>query len=336
MDELRVEARLQDLPLAERFTIARQTWTVATSLYVRVVYGDVEGWGEVQPADRWDETPDSALEQIRGVDLRRLSGPFDLEALGDVLPAGSARCALDVAFHDLAAKLAGVSVRELLGLGRRTLQPTSVTVPISDPSKMLERTKKLSGYPIIKTKVGFDGDVDAIRKMREIYGGRLRVDANEGWDVDDAVERLQALAEFDIELCEQPIPSGNLDGMRKVRDASPIPIYADEDVCDSKDVARLHGSVDGVNLKIRKTGGLREFMRCAAVARSLDMGVMIGCDLESGIGITAGASVAPLADFVDLDGPLLLAEDPYPGLKYDGADLLVPEEPGLGLTKVPW
>jgi L-alanine-DL-glutamate epimerase-like enolase superfamily enzyme len=270
------------------------------------------------------------------VDPKAFSGPFDQEALGEVLPSGSARCALDIAFHDLCGKLAGVSVRELVGLGSRAPEPTSVTVPISDPNAMVERTRKLAGYPIIKTKVGFDGDVDAIRAIREIFGGRLRVDANEGWDVDDAVDRLQALAEFDIELCEQPIPANNLDGLRKVREASPIPIFADEDVCDSRDVARLHGSVDGVNLKVRKTGGLREFLRCVAVARTLEMGVMIGCDLESGIGITAGASVAPVADFVDLDGPLLLSEDPYPGLEYEGATLRLPDGPGLGLKKVPW
>jgi L-alanine-DL-glutamate epimerase-like enolase superfamily enzyme len=336
MRTLRLEARLMDLQLAERFTIARQTWTVATSLFVKVTYGEVAGWGEVQPADRWDETPASALQEVLDVDLGEFSGPFDLEALGMVLPAGSARCALDIAFHDLCGKLAGVSVRELVGLGKREPEPTSVTVPIAQPSAMLERVRKLSGYPIIKTKVGFDGDVDAIGAIREIYEGRLRVDANEGWDVVDAIDRLQALAAFDVELCEQPIPAGDLDGLRKVREGSPIPIFADEDVCDAKDVARLHGSVDGVNLKVRKTGGLREFVRSVAVARTLGMDVMIGCDLESGVGITGGASVAPLADFVDLDGPLLLAEDPYPGLEYDGARLRIPDEPGLGLRKVPW
>ena len=324
------------MPLAERFTIARQTWTVATSLFVKVTYGEHAGWGEVQPADRWGETPASAMQAVMDVDLGAFGGPFDLETLGEVLPAGSARCALDIAFHDLCGQLAGVSVRELVGLGRREPEPTSVTVPIADPAAMLERTRKLADNPIIKTKVGFDGDVDAIRRMREIYDGRLRIDANEGWDVDDAVARLQALAEFDIELCEQPIPANNLDGLRKICEASPIPIFADEDVCDAKDVARLHGSVDGVNLKVRKTGGLREFIRCVTVARTLGMGVMIGCDLESGVGITAGASVAPLADFVDLDGPLLLREDPHPGLEYDGANLLLPEGPGLGLKKVPW
>jgi L-alanine-DL-glutamate epimerase-like enolase superfamily enzyme len=336
MGTLGVEARLEDLELAERFTIARQTWTSATSLFVKVTYGGAAGWGEVQPADRWEETPSSALQEVEAVDLGAFAGPFDLQALGDVLPAGSARCALDIAFHDLAAKLAGISLQEYVGLGRRRPEPTSVTVPIADPTAMVERTKKLADYPIIKTKVGFEGDVDAIRSIRRIFGGRLRVDANEGWEVREAIERLKALEEFDIELCEQPIQAGNLDGLRQVREASPIPVYADEDVCDSADVARLHGSVDGVNLKLRKTGGLREFIRCVAVARALGMGVMIGCDLESGIAITAGASVAPLADFVDLDGPLLLAEDPYPGVEYDGATLVVPEAPGLGLRKVPW
>ncbi|MGH2755113.1 MAG: dipeptide epimerase [Actinomycetota bacterium] len=331
-----IDCRLIELPLAERFTIARQTWTVATSLFVRLTYGPVTGWGEVQPAERWDETPESAQDQLSGVDLDAVEGPFDLEAVGEMLPAGSARCALDIAFHDLAGKVAGLPVRSLLGLGEREPQPTSVTVPITDPDAMVERTKKLAGYPIIKTKVGFDGDVAAVRAMRRVYGGRVRVDANEGWDVDDAIDRLQALEEFDIELCEQPIAAGDLAAMKKVRDASPIPVYADEDVCTSEDVARLHGSVDGVNLKLRKTGGLREFVRCVAVARSLGMGVMIGCDLETGIAISAGAHVAPLADFVDLDGPLLLKEDPFPGVVYEGATLRIPDAAGLGVRKDPW
>ena len=331
-----IELRLIDLPLAERFTIARQTWTVATSLFVKVTYGSATGWGEVQPADRWGETPDSALEQVASVDLGALRGPFDLEAVGRLLPAGSARCALDIAFHDLAGKLAGLPIRALLGLGERGPEPTSVTVPIAEPSAMVERAKRFAAYPIIKTKVGFDGDVEAIGSIRDVYRGRIRVDANEGWDVDAAIDRLEALAEYDIELCEQPIAAGDLDGMRKVREASPIPIYADEDVCTSEDVVRLQGSVDGVNLKLRKTGGLREFVRCVAVARALDMGVMIGCDLESGIAISAGAHVAPLADFVDLDGPLLLKEDPYPGIAYEGATLRIPDAPGLGVRKDPW
>ncbi len=165
--------------------------------------------------------------------------------------------------------------------------------------------------------------------------GRIRIDANEGWTADQAIERLDALAELDIELCEQPVPKGDYDGWSRVKERSSIPIFADEDAGTAEDVAKLAGRADGVNLKLRKAGGIRELVKGTIAARALGMGVMIGCDLESGIAATAGASVASLCDFVDLDGPLLLAADPYPGVTYDGARLTLPDGPGLGVEGAP-
>ncbi len=334
MSKWRIEVKQIDLPLAEKFVIAREEWYAAENVFVIVHYEDMFGVGEVSPDSRWDESTHSVRAQLENVDLKLLSGPFELETLSFLLPAGSARCALDIALHDLAGKMAGLSVAELLGVGT-DLPSTSVTVPITTVSRMVQRALAYSDHPTLKMKVGFDDDLEAVRAIRNAYDGAIRIDANEGWTVDEAVRRLRRLEPLNIELCEQPIPAGNLDDLRFVSSCTSIPVFADEDVNTSADVARLAGVVDGVNLKLRKAGGIRETVRAIAVARAHGMGVMLGCDLESGIAATAGAHVAALADFVDLDGPLLLAADPYPGVTYKRGTITLPEGPGLGIKKVP-
>lgn len=325
-----------ELALAERFSIAVETWDVASNVFVVLTFDGATGVGECSPAARWGESVESVTAQLDEIDLdRSAASPFDLEAIDDLLPSGSARAALDIARHDLAARLAGVSVAELLGLGGRVPPHTCLTVPISDPTAMIERARRYADHPALKLKVGFEGDVEAVAGVREVYGGAIRIDANEGWRAEEAIARLEALAPLGIELCEQPVPRGDLDGLRAVTQASTVPIYADEDVGDASDVAALAGRVNGVNLKLRKSGGIRGLVKAAATARAHGMGVMIGCDLESGIAATAGASVAPLCDFADLDGPLLLAEDPFPGVAYERGRLVLPSGPGLGVEGVP-
>lgn len=332
-DKWTVKAVAVELELAERFTIARETWDSTRNVFVELTHDGTTGLGEASPAARWNETPDGVAETLNSVDLGRLAGPFDLEGVLELLPAGSARSALDMALHDLAAQRAGVTVAELLGLGGRPLPPTSVTLPIAGVDRMVARARHLADHPVLKMKVGFDGDVDAVAAVRDVYGGRLRIDANEGWSPEVAIDRLKAVAGHDIELCEQPIPAGQLDALAEVTDSSPIPVFADEDVATAADVGRLAGVVSGVNLKLRKTGGIREFLRATAVARALGLDVMIGCDLESGIGATAQASVAALCDFVDIDGPLLLRADPHPGVTYDRGSFFLPKGPGLGAQR---
>lgn len=323
-----LEAYAQDLELSEPFTIARRSWDVASSVFVRVSHSGHTGIGECSPEGPADEV----VDQLERLDLDALDGPFDLEGLSTLLDAGPARAALDIALHDLAARRAGLSVSELLGLSGRPLPPTSVTLAINEPSRTVAKAKDLSDHPILKVKVGFEGDVEMIEAVRSVYSGRLRIDANEGWSEAQATDRLKALERFDIELCEQPIHSGDLAALSRVTRSTSIPVYADEDVRTAADVAALAGTVDGVNLKLRKTGGIREAVRAAAVARAHSLGVMLGCDLTSGVAATAEASVAALADFADIDGPLLLRYDPWPGVGYDRGMLLLPPGPGLGVT----
>jgi L-alanine-DL-glutamate epimerase-like enolase superfamily enzyme len=333
MPELKITVEARELALKERFEIAREVWDSTTNVFVFASYGDAVGVGEAGPADRWGETVESVVADLEAVDLGRLSGPFDLEGIADLLPPGSARCALDIALHDLAATMAGLPLNEFLGLGGRSAPPTTVTVPIADVDRMVARATSLKDHPALKLKVGFDGDVDVVRQIRSVFDGAIRIDANEGWSRDEAIERLEAMAELDIELCEQPIKGGNFDDLAMVNERSSIPVFADEDVGDSKDVAALDGVVTGVNLKLRKTGGIRELLKAVAVARAQGMKVMLGCDLDTGVAATAGAHVASLMDFADLDGPLLLAEDPFPGVTYDKGQMGLPTGPGLGIRK---
>lgn len=330
-----VRVKTIDLPLAERFVIARESWYSASNVFVAVEHEGEIGVGEVSPASRWGESVPSVRTQLENVDLKLMSSPFELEVLSYLLPAGAARSALDIALHDLAAKLAGISIRQLLGLDETT-RSTCVTIPITDAGRMVQRALRYSDHPALKMKVGFDGDVDAVRAVRKVFSGAIRIDANEGWTTEEAVKRLRQLESLDIELCEQPIPADNLDDLRFVAACTSIPVFADEDVSTAADVVKLAGIVDGVNLKLRKAGGIREIVKAATVARAHGMGVMIGCDLESGIAATAGAQIAPLFDFVDLDGPMLLATDPYPGVEYRRGTLELPTGPGLGVKKTPW
>jgi L-alanine-DL-glutamate epimerase-like enolase superfamily enzyme len=333
-DKWSLEVGVVQLPLAERFTIARESWDMAESVIVRLAYGGDFGVGEAQPAGRWGETLEGTVRELEELDLSPLGVPEGLEALDELMPAGAAKSALDIALHDLAAKRRGQTVREYLGVSG-VAPATSITVAIADVSTTLERVRRLQDAPIIKTKVGFDGDVDMIERIREVYGGVLRIDANEGWEPDEAIEKLNALERSDIELCEQPIPGGRRDELARVTAASPILVFADEDVLTAEDVRELLGKVDGVNLKLKKTGGISEALRAVDVAEGLGMRSMLGCNLESGIGLSAGAQIAAAFDHIDLDSITFLESDPFPSVAYDRGHLVLPDAPGLGVTTDP-
>lgn len=324
-----------ELPLKERFKIAREVWDTTTNVFVILRFASVAGVGEASPSSRWGESVESVMKQLSAVDPHELENPFNLEAVRELLPAGAARCALDIAMHDLAGKIAGLPVGKLLGTKARRLPPTCVTVPITSPEEMAERARVLSDHPILKVKVGFDGDLEAIAAIRRAYKGALRLDANEGWSRTEAPERLQELERFDIQLCEQPIAAGDHHALRRASHSTSIPVFADEDVSTAADVVALAGVVDGVNLKLRKAGGIRETIAAINVARAQGMKVMLGCSLETGIATTAGAHVAGLVDHVDLDGPLLLESDPFPGVTYDRGAITLPDLPGLGVQGTP-
>jgi L-alanine-DL-glutamate epimerase-like enolase superfamily enzyme len=217
------------------------------------------------------------------------------------------------------------------------LPQTSFTIGIDDPQAMAERARQ-SSYPIIKIKLGSENDEAIVKAIREATPARLRVDANAGWQREQALEIIPRLAEYDLELIEQPLPADDREGFIWLKEklhqqGIRTPIFADESVKTSHDLAAFAPGLDGVVVKLMKTGGLREALRVIHTARAHGLQIMLSCMIESSVGVTAAAHLAPLCDYIDLDGPLLIANDPFEGVQYSGASLSLPGLPGLGVSE---
>lgn len=319
------------LELRTTFRIAHGASDQRHNVLVRVA----EGVGEAAAVAYHGETQAgimSYLESLGGFDDDPMLG----EALEDVLtrlPAGSqaARAGVDIALHDLWGQRLGQPLYRLLGLNPEKIPLTSFTIAMDAPEAMAERARA-SGLPILKIKVGSEQDEAMLSAIRKATDAQLRLDANAGWSREQAQKWLPRLAEYGVELMEQPLPVGDIEGLRQLRALkSGVPIFADESIKTARDVAAHAGAVDGVVIKLMKTGGIREALRAIHTARAHDMQVMLSCMIESSVGVTAAAHLAPLCDTVDLDGPLLVKNDPFEGVCYEGARLILPNRPGIGV-----
>jgi L-Ala-D/L-Glu epimerase len=332
---VQLSVRIGSLPLSEPFVIARDTTEVAEVTWVEVEHDGVRGYGEAAPIERYSESAESAAAFLEDAGDALGDDPFALDEIFARLPERefAGRSALDAALHDLCGKLAGVPVWRLLGL-RREGPPTTWTIGLGEPDEMAAKAERAGGYEGLKLKLGGrDGkDIGRVAAVREVWPGPIRVDVNEYWSVDEALESLPRLAELGVEYCEQPLPEGDPGGA-VVKAASPIPIYVDEDCHTLRTVAACAERAHGINIKLAKSGGIREAIRMAHAARALGLGVMLGCMVESGLGIAAGASIASLCDHVDLDGNLLISEDPWPGVELVDGVQLPSTEPGLGVAE---
>lgn len=298
------------------------------------------GWGEAAPSRYYGETADTVV-QVLPLLAAALEGSdgWSLEALEHRLATairfnGSARAAVSAALHDLVGKRLGVPVYRLLGLDPAASPPTSFTIAIApDEAVLRQRVADAAQYPVLKIKLGAGWDERIVQVVREAAPDKiLRVDANAAWTAKQAVAMIPRLRELGVEFVEQPLPAHDIEGLRFVRERSTLPIVADESCLTASDVPKLAGAVDGINLKLAKCGGLREALRIIATARAHGMLVMAGCMIESSLGITAAAHLAPLLDCADLDGAALLADDPYHGATIDGGVVTLPEGPGLGVV----
>jgi L-alanine-DL-glutamate epimerase-like enolase superfamily enzyme len=332
---MEVRAKIVRLELAQTFVISRESQDWADVVQVTLSHDGVEGRGEAAPIERYQETAASALAFVE--QHGRLVGddPFALEEAGarlaEVPGEQAAKAALDAALHDLQGKLLGVPVNRLLGLPRGG-PPTSWTVWLGDPDDMARRGEQAARrFRRLKLKLGGgDGlDVDRVRAVRGVTDLPLQVDVNEWWTLDEALDACGELTSLGVEYVEQPLREGDPGGA-ELRRRAPLPIYVDEDCHTLGDVARCAERAHGITIKLAKSGGIREAIRMAHAARALDLGVMLGCMIESGLGIAAGCAVAPLCDHVDLDGNLLLAHDPAPGPVFRDGVQLASEEVGLG------
>jgi L-alanine-DL-glutamate epimerase-like enolase superfamily enzyme len=332
---MEVRAEIVRLYLAQTFVISRESQDWADVVHVTIEHDGIEGRGEAAPIERYGETAESALVFVeQHADLVG-DDPFALEEIGARLVAiggeQAAKCALDAALHDLQGKLLGTTVNRLLGVGR-VGPPTSWTVWLGDPDDMARRAAEAAPrFRRLKLKLGGgDGlDVERVRAVRAVTDLPLQADVNEWWTADEALDAVGELAALGVEYVEQPLREGDRGGAELKR-RSPIPVYVDEDCHTLADVAACQEVAHGINIKLAKSGGIREATRMVHAARALGLGVMLGCMVESGLGIAAGCAVAPLCDHVDLDGNLLLAHDPAPGPSFVDGVQVASEEPGLG------
>jgi L-alanine-DL-glutamate epimerase-like enolase superfamily enzyme len=333
-----LDARIATLRMAETFVISRGASDEAEVVFVEVRHDGVSGFGEAAPTEHYGESAESALAFVQ--DAVELLGddPFALEAIEARLRGRpgeqAAKSGIDAALHDLCGKLVGRPVWQLLGL-ERLGPPTSWTIWLGDPDDMARRADRVRGtFKRLKLKIGGgDGlDVERVRAVRGVSEVPLQVDVNEFWSLDEALDALPRLAELGVEYCEQPLPAGDPDGPELKR-RSPLPIYVDEDCHTLADVRDCAERAHGLTVKLAKSGGIREALRMVHAGRALGLGLMLGCMNESGLAVAAGAQIATLFDHIDLDGNLLLAEDPWPGVELVDGVQVPADEPGLGVRE---
>ncbi|HUK77668.1 MAG TPA: enolase C-terminal domain-like protein [Thermoleophilia bacterium] len=325
------------LDLATRLPFGISRWSHSEFANLVVTMTDEQGrvgFGEGAPNARYDESRDAdalALEELAGA-LQAVEGPAAVEAFCAAQPGLPAlRSALSAAAWDLAGKQAGEPVWRLLGLEQATVR-TSLTIPIGDPATMLAQAHAAADFGILKVKLGFDGDLEVAALLaRELPDRRFRYDANEGWDRERAARALETLARFNAELVEQPLPAADTEGQAWLLERSPVQLFGDEALLGLERLDEIVELYDGFVVKLAKAGGIAAAAALMTACRERASRVLLGCMIESSLGIAAGLQIASLADYVDLDGFLLLAADPFGGLERVGDLLMAPSAPGLGV-----
>ncbi len=316
----------ESFPIAGAFTISRGAKTEALVIHCRITDGVYSGQAECVPYGRYGETLDSVANQIHAASDAIADGATRADILG-LMEAGAARNAVDCALWDLEAKMTGVPAhKRACALPPRPVE-TAFTISLSDPETMADAARAAAARPIIKVKVGADGD---IKRLHAVAGAapnsHFILDANEGWTEKNLSENLLACAHYRVVLVEQPLPAGKDEMLRDI--PHPVPVCADESVHTAEDLPLLRGLYDAVNIKLDKTGGLTAALVLRDRAQELGFAVMVGCMVGTSLAMAPAVLLAQTASFVDLDGPLLLARDRHPALRYSGS-IISPPEPAL-------
>jgi len=325
------------LALTDAFGIARGSRTTQAVVQLELEHDGVVGRGEASPIYYRGESIDSAADFLTTAAPPLVGDdPFALEAieerLEDVDGEAAGKAALDAALHDWIGRRLGVPVWRLLGLSPEA-PPTSFTIGIDSLEGTRDRARRARDFRALKIKVGGAEDLARVEAVREESDVSLRVDANEGWTLQSARELMPELIRLGVEFVEQPFPADDLDSFRALRELSPrLPVIVDEGCHDLSDVAPAAGYADGINVKLAKSGGVRDAVRMIHAARALGLRVMLGCMVESQLGVAPAAAIASLADWVDLDGHLLLADEPFTGLRFEDGRVLPGMDAGLGVA----
>ena len=334
---MELRANTANLALAEEFGIARGARTTQSVVQVELEHDGVVGRGEASPVYYRGESIDSAIEFLTSAAPPLVGDdPFALEdieeRLEDVDGEAAGKAALDAALHDWIGRRLGLPVWRLLGLSPEA-PPTSFTISIDSIEGTRDRARRAGRFHSLKVKVGGAEDLERLEAVRAESEAPLRVDANEGWTLESARELMPELIRLGVEFVEQPFPADDVESFLALTELEPrLPVIVDEGCQDLRDVAPAAAYADGINVKLAKSGGVREAVRMIHAARALDLHVMLGCMVESQLGVAPAAAIASLADWVDLDGHLLLADEPFTGLRFEDGRVLPSAEPGLGVT----
>jgi L-alanine-DL-glutamate epimerase-like enolase superfamily enzyme len=324
------------------------TWTTVMSssdyrdtLQVRIGRDGVIGIGEGAPIVRYKENAESARQAVESVsDLVQSFNPWEFEKLmakvfDRVHGQYAAKAALDIALMDWVGQKLGVPLYRYFGLDPQDAPVTTFSIGIDTPEMTRQKVREAEDFPVLKIKVGLDTDESTIAAVRSVTSKALRVDANEGWkNKEEAVRKINWLATQGVEFVEQPMPAEMLEETRWVHERVHIPLIADEACLHSSDIPKLAGIYDGINVKLDKSGGFQEAYKMIQIARALGMKTMLGCMISSSVSVTAAAHLSPLVDYADLDGNLLISNDPYSGVQVKHGKLILPDRPGLGLQPV--
>jgi len=332
----------RELKLHTPFGLALFTRTTTPDVQVEIEYEGLIGYGEASLPPYLGETEDGTLAFLRRVDLSPFRSPFETEDILtylDQIAQGhfAAKAAVDIALHDLVGKLLGAPLYKIFGLSPERIVPTTFTIGIGEPDVVRQQTRRMAEqFKILKVKVGRDNDKEMIETVRSVTDLPIAVDVNQGWtDKQHALDMIHWLHEKGVVMVEQPLAKERIEDHGWITERSPVPIYADEALQRLDDILPLKGCFSGVNIKIMKSTGIREAWKMVALAQACKMKVMFGCMTETSCGIAAAVHLSPIAEFLDLDGNLLISNDLFEGIRLVEGRQLPSELPGLGITKIP-
>ncbi|MBK9097847.1 MAG: dipeptide epimerase [bacterium] len=327
------------IKLKDTFSIASGSRNTTPAVMVEVEHNGLVGYGEASLPPYLEENQDSVINFLNNIHLDKYADISNINLLLDfvdnsVTGNSAAKASLDIALYDLWGKLNSLPLYKMLGVQIKKNLFTSFTIGISNAEELERKIESASGYKFLKVKLGSNRDKEIISSIRMYTDKPLFVDVNQGWkDKYFALDMMNWLSEKKVLLVEQPIPKENLEDAKWLLEKSPIPIIADEAVQDISDIEKIKDCYTGINIKLMKAGGIRNADRMIKLARDLKLKVMIGCMTETSCAISAASHLAPLADWIDLDGSELISNDLFSGLKIVSGEIVVPDTPGLGIEK---
>jgi len=333
-----MEIKVQRLNLKHTWTISRNSSDFKDNVFVRITRDGVTGWGEAAPNVRYGEDAQKTVSRLETARPSIESADWfhyaDIKARLDELitDQSCAKAALDIALLDWVGKKFNQPLFRVFGLDPAKTPITTFSIGIDTPDVVKQKVKEAADFPVLKIKVGLKNDQEMLDTVRSVTDKPLRVDANEGWKTkEEALEKIKWLEGLGVEVIEQPLPSTMLEETRWLRERVNIPILADESVKTARDIPALATAFDGINVKLMKSGGVQEALTMIKMARALGMKIMLGCMIESSVAIAAAAQISPLVDYADLDGNLLISNDPFKGPTVEKGKIVLPKSPGLGV-----